>query len=164
MEEENNGNIIFIVFLYAYVCVCVQTFETNLRTMGLLNCSWVIFVYSYFIFLCFSWGFLLENHHSKNAIYLTLLMMASTDSVRGTCEEHWHGNKQPTIYVWNINKIFCVLSTRKKVDLFKVILLICCIFLLMNWLIFLLRLISLKIIGFNSLIDIALLTLDVVAN
>lgn len=130
-EEENNGNIILIAFVYVYVCVlvcmCVQTFEVNSRAIGLLNCSWVSFVYSCFIFLCSSWGLLLGNHHSKNTIYLTLHMMASTDSVRGACEEHWHGTKQPAIYVWNINKIFCVLSTR-KVDLFKVIVLICCIF------------------------------------
>ncbi len=42
-------------------------------------------------------------------------MMASTDTVREKCEERWDGTKHPTIYVWNINKTFYVLFTKKKV-------------------------------------------------
>lgn len=42
-------------------------------------------------------------------------MMASTDTVREKCEERWDGTKHPTIYVWNINKTFYVLFTKRKV-------------------------------------------------
>jgi len=41
-------------------------------------------------------------------------MMVSTDTVREKCEERWDGTKHPAIYVWNINKTFYVLSTKKS--------------------------------------------------
>lgn len=34
--------------------------------------------------------------------------METADNVTRKYEDCWDGTKQPTIYVWNINKIFCV--------------------------------------------------------
>lgn len=129
------GIIIFVLFIHVYVylllctyvCVFVQTFEVNLRAIGLLNCLSVFCLFMFYILVILLRPFAGEPPQQKCNLFLTPHMMVSGDSVRSTCEEHWHGTKQPAIYVWNINKIFCVLSTR-KVDLFKVIILICCIF------------------------------------
>lgn len=61
--------------------------------------------------------FLLVNHQSKCNLFLAWCMMASPDTVREKCEERWDGTKHPTIYVWDINKTFYVLSTKKVVGL-----------------------------------------------
>lgn len=63
--------------------------------------------------------FLLVNHQSKCNLFLTWCMMVSSDTVREKCEERWDGTKLPAIYVWNINKTFYVLSTKKKLLVFK---------------------------------------------
>lgn len=74
-----------------------------------------------FVYSCFyiAMLFLLVNHQSKCNLFLAWCMMVSTDTVREKCEERWDGTKHPTIYVWNINKNFYVLSTKKKLLDFK---------------------------------------------
>lgn len=43
-------------------------------------------------------------------------MMETADNVTRKYEDRWDGTKQPTIYVWNINKIFCVGSLNPHID------------------------------------------------
>lgn len=56
--------------------------------------------------------------------------METADNVTGKYEDCWDGTKQPTIYVWNINKIFCVasLNPHTKAQTFKKVALVKCLF------------------------------------
>lgn len=43
-------------------------------------------------------------------------MMETADNVARKYGDCWDGTKQRTIYVWNINKIFCVGSPLTNID------------------------------------------------
>lgn len=46
----------------------------------------------------------------KNLIYFPLAhTMETADNVTGKYEDCWDGTKEHTIYVWNINKMFCAI-------------------------------------------------------
>lgn len=107
-----------IWLLFLRVCVA-QIPRVNFKGRAwsrLPPCVTAHVLMSDFVYSCFyiAMLFLLVIRQSKCNLFLAWCLMASADTVREKCEERWDGTKHSTIYVWNINKTFCALSTKKS--------------------------------------------------